>query len=315
MSSYVVVGAGVIGPRVANRLADAGHEVTLVSRRGTGPERDGVRRVALDARRGEELAALAHGSRALFNCANPPYHRWPQEWPPLASSLLQASHASGATLVTLGNLYGYGVPSGPMTADDPLRAHLTKSQVRVQMWRDAMEAHYDGLLRAVEVRASDFIGAADNTMFGDRVIPRVLAGRPVSVLGDPDAPHSWTYVDDVAAALVAVADDPTSWGRAWHVPTNAPRTQREVIDDIADAAGVPHVAVKSVPRSVLRVAGLINPMIRELPKTLYQFEQPFVIDDAATRAHFGLAPTPWAEVVASCLPGSASTPPRELVAA
>jgi nucleoside-diphosphate-sugar epimerase len=315
MSSFVIVGAGSVGSRVAVRLADQGHAVTIVSRRGSGPTHVGIRTVALDARRGADLASIAHGASAIFNCANPPYHRWLQEWLPLAAGLLEAARTSGATLVSLGNLYGYGVPSQPMSADDPLRSTVAKSRVRVEMWQDALEAHYDGLIRTVEVRASDFIGACDNTLFGDRVTSRIFAGSSVQVIGDPDAPHSWTFIDDVAATLVAVALEPSSWGRAWHVPTNEPRSQRQVIDDLADAAGVRRVSVTTVSRRLIRLAGFVNPTVRELPKTLYQFERPFVIDDRATRAQFCLAPTPWDEVIASCVPGAHVPIERALVGA
>jgi hypothetical protein len=31
---------------------------------------------------------------------------------------------------------------------------------------------------------------------------------------------------------------------------------------------------------------------------MYQFEQPFVMDDSATRKELGVTPTPWKEVLA-----------------
>ena len=44
-------------------------------------------------------------------------------------------------------------------------------------------------------------------------------------------------------------------------------------------------------------------MMRELPKTLYQFQMPYVIDDEATRETFSLKPTPWKEVLADVVNG------------
>jgi nucleoside-diphosphate-sugar epimerase len=235
----------------------------------------------------------------VFNCANPAYHRWSTDWPPIADSLLVAAESSGATLVTLSNLYGYGVPSGPMTPHDPLNANYEKAQVRVKMFRDAMALHEAGRITAVEVRASDFIGPDSNSVLGDRAVPRILRGKSVQVLGDPDAPHSWSDVGDVATTLVTVATEEHAWGRAWHCPTNAPRSQREAVNDLADAAGVAHVKIQRIAPAMLRVAGLFSPLMRELPKTLYQFPAPFVIDDSETRQLLGLEPTPWDQVLAA----------------
>jgi nucleoside-diphosphate-sugar epimerase len=301
MARFIVVGAGVTGSGVAERLATDGHEVTVVTRRGTGPQRDGVRLVAADATNGDALTELTTDAVALFNCANPPYHRWPTDWPPIADALLTTAIRTGATLVTLGNLYAYGVPSRPMTPHDPLNAPYVKAQIRAQMWRDALAAHIDGSARVVEVRASDFIGSPANSMMGDRVIPRVLRGKSCTVLGNPNAPHSWTYVDDVVTTLVACALDSSSWGRTWHVPTNDPRSSRDVIDDFAREAQVPTVRVRGIPKRLLRVAGLFSPVMRELPKTVYQFEVPFVIDDRETRHHFSVEPTPWSDVIRASL--------------
>lgn len=301
MSRYVIVGAGTIGCDVATRLAEDGHEVVVASRRGLGPTDRRVVRAALDATDATALSRLSRGADALFNCANPPYHRWATDWPPLAESLLTAAELSGATLVTLSNLYGYGSVDGPLTPDLPLDAAFLKGRVRARMWRDQLAAHRAGRVRAVEVRASDFIGCADNTVFGGRVVPRIARGRAVSVLGDPGAPHSWTYVGDVSETLIAVARDERAWGRAWHVATNEPRSQRQVVDELAELAGRPHVAVRAVARPVLWTAGLFSPTLRELRETLYQFESPFVIDDTETRSVLGLHPTEWREVLTATL--------------
>jgi nucleoside-diphosphate-sugar epimerase len=205
MSQFTIVGSGSTGTTVAHRLSASGHSVTMVTRHGTGPQCDGIELVAADATNADRLTEITAGSRALFNCANPPYHRWPTDWPPLAASLLRTAERTGATLVTLSNLYAYGVPTAPMTPHDPLNARYLKAQIRAQMWRDALASHLEGRVRAVEVRASDFIGPGANSVVGDRVIPRILEGKSCSVIGDPSALHSWTFVDDVAATLVACA--------------------------------------------------------------------------------------------------------------
>ena len=108
MSEHVIVGAGAVGSATALLLAGRGEQVRVISRRGTGPQHAAIERVAADATDAERLTALATGAAALYNCANPLYHQWFTDWPPLASALLTAAERSGAVLATMSNLYGYG---------------------------------------------------------------------------------------------------------------------------------------------------------------------------------------------------------------
>ena len=296
MNRHVIVGAGPVGSATAVALAEAGHDVVIVSRSGRGPEHPGVERRAADATDGDALGRLARGAAAVYNCANPRhYHRWPEEWPPLAAALLTAAERSGAVLVITSNLYGYGPVDGPMTEDLPLLAAGVKGRIRAGMWAEALTAVASGRIPAVtEARASDYYGPelTATSHLGERVVPRVLAGQTVRVLGDPEVPHSWTYVPDVARALVVLGTDPRAWGRAWHVPTAPPRSMHQMVDAVAGAAGVPPVAVKSIPDGVMRAAGLVWPLARALRETRYQFARPFVLDSTAFTRYFGLEPTP-----------------------
>ena len=298
--SVLVIGAGVIGSRVAGMLAERGDRVSVVSRRGSGPAG-----VAADAADAGAMARLAEGAAVIYNCVNPPYHRWPADWPPIAASVLAAAERRGAVLVTLSNLYGYGprVPGGydeahPITEATPLAATGRKGRVRARVWKDALAAHQAGRVRVAEVRAADFVGPGAQSAMGERIVRQVRQGKRVSVLGRVDRPHTWSFTDDVARMLVTAGTDPRAWGRAWHVPSNEPLSQRQVIDDFARAAGVGQVRSGAIPSAVLRGMGLVWPLMRELRETEYQFRDDFVMDSSAAQATFGLKPAPWEEIVA-----------------
>lgn len=296
---HVVVGAGPVGRATATLLAAPGHEVVLVSRSGAGPDIAGVRRVAADAADAERLSELAAGATALYNCVNPPsYTVWPTFWPPVAEALLVAAERTGAVLVTASCLYAYGPLDEPMVEGLPDAATTKKARIRGDMWAEAKARHDAGRIRAVEVRGSDYMGPGVDPASGHiaRVTEAALAGKAVRVMGRPDVPHSFTDVRDMARALVAVAATPSSWGRVWHAPTNAPRTQAETIGDVCRAAGREPVPVKGFLRAVLGVGGRVLPVLRELRETEYQFTAPYVLDSSAIERELGLAPTPWDEV-------------------
>ncbi|MFG3600647.1 NAD-dependent epimerase/dehydratase family protein [Micromonospora chersina] len=296
MALHVIVGAGPVGTATARLLAERGERVRVVTRRGTGPTHPAIERIAADAADAERLTALTEGATALYNCANPAYHRWPLDWPPLAAALLTAAERTGAVLATVGNLYGYGPVDAPMTEATPLAATGTKGRVRNRMWADALAAHEAGRARITEVRGSDYVGA-EGTSLAMMVLPRVLAGQRVFLPVDWDAPHTWTYIPDVARTLVAAATDERAWGRAWHVPSAPAVSMRDLAGRAAALVGAPAPRLIRMPYPVLWAAGLANPFARELRETAYQFDRPYLLDSTAATATLGVEATPLDRVV------------------
>jgi nucleoside-diphosphate-sugar epimerase len=73
-------------------------------------------------------------------------------------------------------------------------------------------------------------------------VPPLLAGKRVTFLGDPAAPHSWTYLPDVARALATAGTDERARGRAWNVPTNPPLSAQALAERLSALAGLPRRA-------------------------------------------------------------------------
>jgi nucleoside-diphosphate-sugar epimerase len=294
---HVIVGAGPVGTATALVLAERGERVRLLSRRGGGPEHPAVERVVADATDADRLSGLAEGAAALYNCANPAYHQWLTDWPPLAAALLTAAERSGAVLATANNLYGYGPVSGPITEQTPLAATHPKLRLRADMWRDAIALHEAGRIRATEVRGSDYLEA--NSIITFALGKPLLAGKRAYVPSALDVPHTWTSITDVARTLATVATDERGWGKPWHVPSNPALTVRELAQRFTEAAKAPTAKVSRIPYPVMWAVGLFSPMVRELRTTRYQFEHPFVLDSSLATRTFGIEPTPLEEALAA----------------
>ncbi|MFB9931802.1 NAD-dependent epimerase/dehydratase family protein [Amycolatopsis halotolerans] len=292
MGLQAVIGYGPAGAATAALLAEQGKRVRVIARSPRENE-PGLEHVALDAADQAGLVEATKGATAIYSCASPPYHRWATDWPPLQDSICAAAETHGALLVSLGNLYGYGPVDGPLTENLPLAATGTKGRIRALLSGQAHALHDEGRIRVVEVRASDFFGpgVTDGGHLAARVVPNVLRGHKVQVLGDPDAPHSWTYIPDVARTLVAAAREEKAWGQTWHVPTGPPRSARVMVALLCEAAGVAPVAVQRLSPMLLNAGALVSPLLRELREVRYQFDLPFVLDSRAAQDFFDITPT------------------------
>ena len=304
MSRHVVVGKGPLGTTLASHLEREGHDVVVVSRSGAPAGGTGaVRHERVDLTEPGALDGVTRGADALYNCVNPPYHRWAQEWPPLHRTLLDAARAADAVLVTASNLYGYGAGSGVMREDTPLASTETKGRVRAEMWREALAEHEAGRVRITEVRASDYLGplATDQAHYGGRLVAPLLAGRTLRPIGDPDVPHSVVYLPDFAHALAVAGTTTAAWGQAWLAPHLPAETYRQVARRFATAAGQGEPRLSPLPAALLRIAALVSPMMREVHRISYQFTEPFEVDSSRSERELGLEATPWDAVIGTTL--------------
>lgn len=295
MPQRLVVGAGWIGGELVRRLAAGGDEVTVASRSGTVVA--GATARVLDAADPVAFALAAERMDTIFLCANPPYTDWARRWPPIYAAAIAAATLTHARLVVMGNLYPYGSPAGPMTEHSPENPVDSKGMIRREGWQRVLAAHRDGEIQAVEVRASDYFGPGirGTSHLGEAFFRSVLASKTARVIGRPGVLHSWSYLPDIVATLVAAAGYPGDWGRIWHVPSDA-YSRTEIAGQLNQRYGS-HGRVAGVPGLLLRLAGTVSPLAREVYRSSYQFQVPFVIASAETERELGVAATPWADAL------------------
>jgi nucleoside-diphosphate-sugar epimerase len=298
---HVVFGTGQVGSALAAHLTGMGLAVRAVSRDRPRALADGADWRAADVTDPEAAADAAKGASVVYQCLNAPYNQWPELFPPLQRGVIAAAGQSGALLVTLENLYGYGPTGGrPMTEGLPLAATSVKGRTRAGMTGELLAAAEAGRVRFAIGRASDFFGAGvtRGSTLGERVFGNALAGKRADFIGNPDLPHTYSYVPDIAAGLATLGTDARATGQVWHLPGPPTVTTRAFLDLMADQVGHP-VAIRSVPKLALRALGLVNPMLRELAEVSYQFDEPFVLDTSKYESAFGAAGTPLAAAISA----------------
>jgi nucleoside-diphosphate-sugar epimerase len=296
---HVVFGTGQVGLALTARLAALDVAVRAVSRHRPARLPAGVDWRAADTTDPEAAIAAAKGAAVVYQCLNAPYTQWPQLFPPLQRNVLAAAERTDAVLVTLENVYGYGPTGGePMTEDLPLAAATSKGRTRAAMTAELLDASEAGRVRIAIGRASDFFGAGvTESSLGARVFGNAVAGKRADFIGNPDLPHTYSYVPDIAGGLATLGTDERAVGQVWHLPGPETVSTRALLDMVAGEVGHP-VAVRTVPRLAVRALGLVNPMMRELAEMSYEFDQPFVLDSSKYDATFAAAGTSLATAVA-----------------
>lgn len=295
---HVVLGTGVVGLALIEELSGMGLQTRAVNRSGNAEVPEGVEVFRGDVSDAGVATDAAAGAAAVYQCLNPPYDKWPELFPPLQRAAVDAARLAGARYVSFENTYMYGDTQGkPITEETPHRPHTRKGKVREAMADELRRLNDAGDVAVATARASDYFGprATVQSQLGQLVVGAALAGKSARVVGDPDHPHSYTYVFDAARTLVALGTRDDVLG-VWHVPNAPVQSTREIIAMVSEEIGS-DVKVSPAPKIVLRAMGLFNTNVRELYEMLYEFDQPFIVDGTKAETRLGIVPTPLDEAI------------------
>lgn len=290
---HVIFGTGPVGLAVMDELLNRGKQVRLVNRSGRATVPVGVQVVAGDATDPAFTRQVCTGATVVYQCSNPPYTEWVERFPPLQAGVLAGASAADAKLVSMENVYMYGATGGkPLVESLPYTAQTRKGKVRAAMAEALLAAHQQGKVRVAIARSADFFGPRVRvSAMGERVFPAALAGKTVQVLGNPDLPHTYTYMPDIGKALVILGEEEQALGQVWHIPSAATTTTRQFLQLVGEAIGKP-VRVQTTPKLLLQLLGLFNAGLREVVEMIYQFEEPFIVDSNKFTQTFGQQVTP-----------------------
>ena len=100
---------------------------------------------------------------------------------------------------------------------------------------------------------------AHQSTAGDQVFARALAGKPARVLGDPDTPHTVTYIEDFARALATLGQREEALGAVWHVPNAETVTMRRFVEMVFEAARPRAPRLRTAPTMGSRARRPVRP--------------------------------------------------------
>jgi nucleoside-diphosphate-sugar epimerase len=295
---HVIFGAGPVGQAIMDALIKRGKRVRISSRNGRIDAPLGVEVVKGDASNPTSTRAICEGATVVYNCTNPPYTQWPELFPLLQAGVLEGAATAGAKLIAMENLYMYGPTGGAaITEDLPHHPRPRKGATRAKMSRDLMAAHRSGKVRVAIGRAADFFGPRVlESAVGERLFSTALQGRATKFIGNPDMPHTYSYMTDIGEAMVILGERDEALGQAWHIPSPQTVTSRQFIAMVYEAAGQ-QSKLQEIPTFLIRTLSPFVPILREVSEILYEFEEPFIMDHSRFQAAFGLSATPLKEAI------------------
>lgn len=287
-----ILGTGQSGLAVMQVLIDKNpdEQILLVNRTGklNTVLSKNVQLIAADVTSVIDMVAIANKSELIFSCTDVPYQHWKDFYPAMAMALAQALRKTNARLVFADNLYSYGNVLGKELHEAmPHVAKTKKGRIRATVIQTLLSSGDEFNSRVAFVKAADLIGPnIHKGLFGNDFLQRVYEGKALQLFGKVSLPHTFTYINDFATAMVNVAAAPDAFGQIWHVP-NAPGLSVDKWAHLFEIITEKPVKKTVLPKFLVWVAGFSNAFTSELYEMAYQFEYPYLVNHDKYVKRFG----------------------------
>ncbi len=154
-------------------------------------------------RKTDNLMQAAQGADVIVNAWNPAYPDWARLVQKLHAQVIEAANAAGSTVLIPGNVYVFGAEaSGPWSGATPHLATNPLGRIRVEM----EEAYRASNVRTIILRAGDFIDTRASGNWFDQILVKSLHRGRFVYPGNPDIPHAWAFLPDLARAAVKLCE-------------------------------------------------------------------------------------------------------------
>ncbi|HUO97982.1 MAG TPA: NAD(P)H-binding protein [Rhizomicrobium sp.] len=224
-----------------------------------------------------------------------PYDRFKLH-PILMRRVVEAAAAAGVKRILLiGTLYVFGRARTPRIDEThPRRPHTYKGRRRKEQEDILMQS---GLAWSI-LRLPDFYGPGVESSYLHDIFAAAAEGRRANVIGPVKVPHEFVFVPDVGPVIAQMLETPAAFGHAWNLGGAGTITEYQVAQQAF--GGKPKLRVAG--KLLLRLAGLFNPLMRELVEMHYLMTDPLIVDDRALdRLLGGIRKTPYDDGIRQCM--------------
>lgn len=288
---------GAIGIELAKALNEYSTDLRLVSRNPKKVnETDEL--FPADLLNPRDVREAVEGSSIVYVTVGFPYayKTWKQSWPVFIKNVIDACMEFKSKLVFFDNIYMYDLNHlDGMTEDTLIKPPSKKGVIRAEIAYMIMDKVKEGKLTALIARSADFYGPGikNTSVLTETVFNPLSKGKKANWMSSVNFKHSYTYTPDAGKATALLGNSEKAYNQVWHLPTaENPLTGREWIDTIASEMGIlPKYQVAT--KFIVNLLGLFNPIMREMPEMMYQYDREYVFDSSKFEKQFDFKPTPY----------------------
>jgi nucleoside-diphosphate-sugar epimerase len=272
----VVTGAtGLLGSHIVEQLVADGQRVRALVRPGSDTtflQQCGIELVTGDLQEREPIIQAAAGADVVYHAAARvgDYGSWQQFRQQVIDAtghVVDACRAAGVSrLLHVSSVAVYGHPRTrpePFTEDEPFGQHvrLWDYYCCAKMEAESIAREFGPNLTIV--RPSWIYGPRDRNSFPR--LMKALRGGWVKFLGSGDNLLNIVYAGDVAEGAILAAKHPEAQGQAYHLCSDGEVTQREFLNTLTDALGMPRIT-RRAPLALAYLGGFIGEVIARVFK-------------------------------------------------
>jgi nucleoside-diphosphate-sugar epimerase len=271
---------GIIAKHITTSLPLYTDKIRLVSRNPkvvTGKEE----LVSADLTSAGDVSKAVKGSEVVYLTAGLQYNIkvWQEQWPKLMQNVINACKENNAKLVFFDNVYMYGKVIGPMTEETPFNPCSRKGEVRTRIATMILDEVKKGDLSALIARSADFYGPETyNSFLNMMVFENMKKGKSAQLMISKNLKHSFTYTPDAGKATALLGNTESAYNQTWHIPTDSNTLTTQQIVEIAAKELNTKAKITVLPRLMIQMAGLFNPIIKESVEMLYQYDSEYIFN-------------------------------------
>jgi nucleoside-diphosphate-sugar epimerase len=191
-----------------------------------------------------------------------------------------------------------------MTEETPFNPCSQKGEVRAYIASMILDEISRGTLTALIARSADFYGPeTQNSYLEMMIFENLKKGKSAQIMISKNVNHSFTYTPDAGKATALLGNTPLAYNQTWHLPTDKNGISGQQIVEIAANTLNAKPKIMVLPKFMIQIAGLFNPLIKESVEMLYQYDSEYYFDSSKFDNAFKFEKVLYAEGIRNSISG------------